>query len=88
MSEHRFCTVYIPSGDRYTGAKRHDLTGARGPVGVSKAATGAGAPVLLFSAMFGLYTRPPGAGDVTLLLWITSGQELVSCFLENQNGGP
>ena len=30
--------------------------------------------------------RSPSAGDVTLL-WITSGQELVSCFLENQNGG-
>ena len=82
MSEHRFCTVYIPSGRQYTGAKRHDFTGARGPVGVSKAATGTRALVLLLSTMFG----PPVPGDVTLLLWITSGQELVSCFLENQNG--
>ena len=40
MSERRFCTVYIPSGRRYTGATRHNVTGARGLVGVSKAATG------------------------------------------------
>ena len=65
MSERRFCTVYIPSGRRYTGIKRHDVTGAQGPVGVSKAATGARAPVLLLSAMFGMYRhahRSPGAG--------------------------
>ena len=77
MSEHRLCTVYIPSRRRYTSAKRHDVTGAR-------------APVLLLSAMFGMYRyahRSPGAGDVMLLLWITSGQELVSFFLKNQNGG-
>ena len=47
MSERRLCTVYIPSGRRYTGAKRHDITSAQGPVGVSKAAIGARAPVLL-----------------------------------------
>ena len=26
MSERRFCTVYIPSGHRYIGAKRLDVT--------------------------------------------------------------
>ena len=39
--------------------------------GLSKAATGAWALVLLLSAMFGMYRhtqRSPGAGDVTLLL--------------------
>ena len=46
MSERRFCTGYILSGRRYTGAKRHDVTGARGPVGVSKAATGARAAII------------------------------------------
>ena len=90
MSELGFCTVYIPSGRRYTGAKRPDVTGAWGPVGMSKAATGPRALFLLLSAMFGMYRHAhlsPGAGDVTLLLWIKPGQELVSCFLENQNGG-
>ena len=90
MSERRLCTVYIPSGRWYTGAKRHDVTGAWGPVGRSKATTGAHEPMLLLSAMFGMYRHThwsPGTDDVMLLLWITSGQELVSCFLENQNSG-
>ena len=89
-----FALFIYPQGAG-TSVLKHDVTGAGGPrgggpVGVSKAATGAGAPVLLLSAMFGMYRhnhQSPGAGDVKLLLWITSGQELVSCFLENQNGG-
>ena len=79
MSERRLCTVYIPSVRWYTGAKRHDVTGAWGLVGMTKAATGARASVLLLSAMFGMYRhahRSPGTNDVMLLLWITSGQEI------------
>ena len=57
MSERRFGTVYIPTGRRYPSAKRRDVTGAWGPVGMSKAATGPWASVLLLSAMFYVQTR-------------------------------
>ena len=71
MSERRFCTVYIPSGHQYTSAKRHDVTGAQGLVGESKTAIGTQAPVLLLSAMFGMYRhshRSPGAGDCCIVV--------------------
>ena len=77
-----FALIIYPQGAGTPALK--DMTSpAWGLVGVSKAATSARAPVQLLSVMIGMYRhahRSPGAGEVKLLLWITSGQDLFPVY--------